>query len=163
MTLATPGHHNDSMSEPRHPRLARPSDFESSDDDYTTTMDSFFSGQKPLFSLSEKIWSPPTDVYEAGSTIYVKIEIAGVREEDLDIAIDGNLLRVRGKRREDLPSRAKATFHLMELRYGQFERVFGLPSSLDLGSVSATYRDGFLLIEIPKLRSEPREIQITVD
>jgi HSP20 family protein len=144
------------------PRLMRPSDFDQAEEDFTTTLDSFFSSQRPLFSLSEKIWNPPTDVYEVEGAIHVKIEIAGVHEEDLEIAVDKNLLRVSGRRREEIPNAARASYHLMEIRYGSFERVFGLPAKLDLDAITATYRDGFLLIEVPKSHTQPREIPIEV-
>lgn len=149
---------------PTHlPRVMLASEFDQIEEDITTALDNFFSGQRPLFSLSERIWSPPTDVYEAGGTIHVKMEIAGVREEDLDIAVDKNLVRVRGRRLEDAGAQRHATYHLMEIRYGSFERVFGLPAKIDVDKVSATYRDGFLLIAIPKQRTQPREIHIEVE
>jgi HSP20 family protein len=141
----------------------KPPDFDEIEDDFTSPLDSFFSGQRPLFSLSDKIWTPPTDVYEVGPKLLIKMEIAGVREEDLEIAVDRNLLRVSGARREDLPPEPRATFHLMEIRYGSFERIFGLPSKLDFDAIAATYRDGFLIIEVPRPDREPREITIEVD
>jgi HSP20 family protein len=124
------------------PRFMRPSDFDQAEEDFSAGLENFFSSQRPLFSLSEKVWNPPTDVFEMEETVYVKIEIAGVRDQDLDIAIDKNLLRVRGQRSDQTLSDCKASYHLMEIRYGSFERVFGLPAKLDLDAVTASYRDG---------------------
>jgi HSP20 family protein len=150
------------MSTPDLPRVISFSEFDPSEEDFNAGLDSFFSSQRPLFSLSEKIWNPPTDVYDMGGNVYVKIEIAGVSEEDLEIAVDKNLLRVRGRRREQVSGQG-ATYHLMEVRYGTFERVFGLPSKLDLDNIVANYRDGFLVIEIPKIATKPKEIHIEVE
>lgn len=147
-------------------RILHHADFSQSDEpeeDFATTLDNFFSSQRPVFSLSEKIWTPPTDVFEIGTTVYVVMEVAGIDERDLEIAVDKNLLRVRGVRHEKHPSEKKATYHLMEIRYGNFERVFGLPSNLNVDSISANYRDGFLCIEIPRIIKAPREIPIEVD
>ena len=51
----------------------------------------------------------------------------------------------------------------MEIRYGAFERVFGMPAKVDLDAVSATYRDGFLMIEIPKVASRPHAVPVEAD
>jgi HSP20 family molecular chaperone IbpA len=50
----------------------------------------------------------------------------------------------------------------MEVRYGRFERVFGLPHRLDFEAISATYRDGFLYIEIPRNEKSRREITVEI-
>ena len=144
------------------PRLMRPSDLEESEDeDFATALDQFFSDQRSVFSLSEKIWSPPADVFEADGSLFVVIEIAGPGEDDIDVAVDGNLLRVRGVRRTGELS--PASHHLMEIRRGPFERVFVMPSRSRLDQIRATHSDGLLTIDIPQRPPGGKAVQIPVD
>jgi len=100
-------------------------------------------------------WSPPTDVYETEEGFIVKVEIAGLREEDFEVAIEDNILRVSGNR-PDLSERR--AYHQMEIRFGKFEIAVELPSPFDVERSTAVYRDGFLVISLPK--QEPREIKV---
>ncbi|MBN1478275.1 Hsp20/alpha crystallin family protein [Candidatus Sumerlaeota bacterium] len=146
------------------PRVLHLSDFDPPEDEFSTTLESFFSSQRPMFSIGERLWSPPTDVYETSKAIFIRVEIAGVRDEDLEIAVDRKRLRIRGRRSEpNLPKGQEAVFHLMEVRHGSFERVFGLPQQIDVDRVSATYRDGFLLIEIPKAKRGRGGVAIEIE
>jgi len=123
--------------------------------------DNFFSTQRPLFSLSQKIWNPPTDVYETKDEIIIKMEIAGVRKADIEITAENNRLMVRGNRNDPIHI-GKENYHIMEIHYGHFERIFGLPKNLDHTKINAVYKDGFLNVSIPKIKSIPREIVINV-
>jgi HSP20 family protein len=125
-------------------------------------LDSFLSVHRPFFSLSEKLWSPPTDVYETSDSIVVKMEIAGVRTEDLIVTTAKNQLIVRGKRFEDA-SVHKENYHVMEIHFGQFERIFAFPHEFTLSNITATYEDGFLKVVIPKGRKEKKEIRIDIE
>lgn len=130
--------------------------------DIKTMYDNFFSSQRPLFSLSERFWNPPTDIYETKDSIIIKIEIAGMRKEDISIALEGDLLVVSGTREEDVPIK-KENIHLIEVHYGRFQRVFNLPPQLTLSHIVATYKDGFLKICMPKSESKKREVSIKIE
>lgn len=144
------------MIEPEIRRCAFPPD------EIKTVFDNFFSSQRPLFSLSEKIWNPPTDVYETCESIVIKMEIAGVKEEHMDISVDNNLLHIRGRRLEEAPLR-KENYYLMEIRYGRFERVFAMPRALSLADITAEYRDGFLRVTIPKSKQRTEGVKIKIE
>lgn len=117
--------------------------------------DNFFSSQKPIFSLSERVWNPPADVYETcQNTVVIKMEIAGVNLENLQITAENNYLVVRGCRSEE-SLEPKPNYHLMEIRYGAFERAFGLPFKLEADLVRAQCTDGFLVITVTR---KPREV-----
>lgn len=131
-------------------------------DEIKTVFDNFFSSQRPLFSLSERIWNPPTDVYETSESMVIKMEVAGVKQEDMDISVDNNLLLIRGKRLEETPLR-KENFYLMEIRYGRFERVFAMPAGLSLSDIIAEYRDGFLRLTIPKSKKRTEGVKIKIE
>ena len=91
-------------------------------------------------------WSPPTDVFKTTSKLIIKIEIAGMKQSDIDVNFEDNYLIVSGNRTE---SREKRAYHQMEIRYGEFTTTIALPKGLLLVSAEAEYEDGFLVISIP--------------
>ena len=98
---------------------------------------------------SHSAWTPNTDVYETPEGLVVKMEIAGIEKEDLEITLNDRLLLVRGHRKD--PCRQKpCSFRQMEIDYGQFERRIVIPRSVDGSRVRATFQNGFLHIELPK-------------
>jgi HSP20 family protein len=102
-------------------------------------------------------WVPRVDVFETADTILVTLELPGVDREGIEIVVEGPYLSVSGVRPEPAPS-ACMRWHQMEIAYGPFERILALPIEIDPGRISATYRDGFLQIEIP--RGAPRTVPI---
>ena len=106
-------------------------------------------------SLRPTTWRPPTDVYEIEDGYVVRVEIAGMREEDFSVELDGRVLVVRGVR-SDIPERR--AFHQMEIRFGEFSIEIEMPAPLLATDVQATYQEGFLRIQLPKAKA--RHIQI---
>lgn len=101
------------------------------------------------------IWSPPTDVYETENNYVVRVEIAGMSEEDFEIILENNYLMIRGSR-PDIPERR--AYQQMEIRYGKFESVVGLYSSIDLEGSRADYSEGFLIVTLSK--AKPNQIEV---
>jgi HSP20 family protein len=93
------------------------------------------------------VWQPPTDVYEVEDTLLVRVEIAGAREQDLNISLQGQVLAIRGTR-QDAPERR--AYHQMEIPFGEFGVLIELPFAVDAEKVQACYQDGFLKILLPK-------------
>jgi len=106
-------------------------------------------------TMRSPAWRPPTDVFETESTIVVRVEIAGMREEDFSIELNGRNLTVRGSR-QDMPERR--AFHQMEIYFGEFAIELELPNYIETDQVQAVYSDGFLRIHLPKAR--PRQIPV---
>ncbi len=129
------------------PTAAAPED--AFDRTFNRMLDNFFHGKNPLFCPSERVWNPPTDVFESVDAIHIKMEVAGVREEHLEVKVVDNLLVIRGRRSDEQLAK-RENYHLMEIHYGSFERVFGLPTPMEVKSVTATLENGFLLVTIPK-------------
>ena len=94
------------------------------------------------------VWQPPTDVYETRSEMVVRVELAGVRIEDVDVSVSDRLLTISGVRRPELPE--DAGYHRMEILYGPFRTTVALPHRVNLSGIAAEYRDGFLTVRIPK-------------
>ncbi len=107
--------------------------------------------RRPSWDVNQqgKVWRPPTDVYETGSAIVVRIEIAGMGEEDLNIELLHRMLVVSGRRVDHADSR-KLAYQQMEIFYGEFRTDVRLPWSVNSASVEATYSNGFLTVVLPK-------------
>ena len=101
------------------------------------------------------VWSPPTDVYETKNAYVVRVEVAGMREEDFEITVEDNFIMVSGSR-PDVPERR--AYQQMEIRFGKFETVAGIPGPVDLDASSADYSEGFLTVTLPK--AKPNQISI---
>jgi HSP20 family protein len=99
-----------------------------------------------------KLWRPPTDVYETGDSIVVRVEVAGMEETDFQIELVKRTLVISGCR-IDHSSTHKIAYQQMEITYGEFSTEVYLPWPVNAGSVEATYRDGFLQVLLPKARA----------
>ena len=98
-------------------------------------------------------WVPNTDVYTTDEGLVIKLELAGMRSENLQITVEGNKLRISGQRPDGCRA-AKFNFLAMEINYGPFENVLELPSGYDLSLAKATYLNGFLRIDVPNRTAE---------
>jgi HSP20 family protein len=94
------------------------------------------------------VWIPNTDVYATDNGLVVKVELAGMRSEHLEITVEGNRLRISGNRPDGCRS-PKAHFQVMEINYGPFESVLEVPAGYDLSQAKAAYLNGFLRIDVP--------------
>jgi HSP20 family protein len=97
-------------------------------------------------------WTPNTDVYITDEGLVMKVELSGMRKEDLQVVTDGNKVKINGQR-PDCCRAPKCKFLVMEINYGAFESVIELPAGYDLTQAKAAYQNGFLRIDVP-LRKE---------
>ena len=105
---------------------------------------------------------PPVDIYEDEHGISLRLEVPGVKEEDLDIRLENNTLTVRGERKFEKEEKEE-NFHRIERRYGSFSRSFTLPNTVDTESAKADYRDGLLTIQLGKrAEAKPKQIRLGV-
>jgi HSP20 family protein len=115
------------------------------------------------------LFHPSVDMYETDESLVIRMELAGVPAENLNITIssDDRSLTIAGKRTEPSQDRnRRLRCYQLEIYYGTFEREIGLPSdiAIDRDRVAAHYRDGFLVVELPKrndARAERRSIEVT--
>lgn len=108
-----------------------------------------------MSSSSGEVWSPRVDVYETDDSVVVKVCVAGLEPGRMELILssDGKFLSLRGVRAETDEDRACRTrYHQLEVYYGPFERVVSLPAEIpiDRENLSATYKDGFLKVVLPK-------------
>lgn len=93
-------------------------------------------------------WVPNTDVYVTDGAIIIKVELAGMQRDHLELTIDGHRLKISGQRPDGCrPPQCK--FLVMEINYGGFENVIELPEGYDLTQAKAAYQNGFLRIDVP--------------
>ncbi len=96
-------------------------------------------------------WQPPTDVYEDDDGIVVRIEVAGMRDEDFSISIVGPKLIVAGTRVDPAPKRM---YHQMEIRFGEFRVEIDLLRQVAVENVEARYDEGFLSVYLPRYNAQ---------
>ena len=100
-----------------------------------------------LMPHREPVWRPAADVYRGIQGWLVKLDLAGVRTQDIELSVSGQSLQIRGVRR-DWAIREGQQSYSMEIAYNRFERVIELPSDLGQVDVTTEYRDGMLLIHL---------------
>jgi len=105
-------------------------------------------GEEPIGLLSERIY-PPVDVSETDHQVEARMDVPGMKAEDLDIQVNGNLLTISGHRKEEKEEKGK-TFHRVERSCGCFSRTMTMPCEVDEAKVAANYRDGVLTVTLPK-------------
>jgi HSP20 family protein len=110
-------------------------------------------------------WTPNTDVYETPDHLVVKMEIAGIDRNDLEITVNDRLVLVRGYRKDPCRQRQhRCSFRQMEIDYGYFERRIVIPRSVDGSRVRAQFNNGFLHIELPKAQqSEHTTVAVIIE
>jgi len=106
-------------------------------------------------------WVPNTDVYVTDSGLVVKVELAGMRSDNLEITVEGHRLRISGNRPDGCRA-PKASFLVMEINYGPFESVLDLPPIYDLSQAKAAYLNGFLRIDVPLAQAQMKSTKVPI-
>jgi HSP20 family protein len=99
-------------------------------------------------------WAPNTDVYATETGLVIKVELAGMKSDSLEIIVEGTRLRISGVR-PDFCRSPHSSFLVMEITYGPFEAILDLPSDYDLNQAKAVYMNGFLRIDVPPAQPAP--------
>ena len=91
-------------------------------------------------------WLPAADIYEDEREYLLALDLPGIERDALDVSLDDGRLLIRGERRAAAGLHARRT----ERPQGRFVRTFSLPDAVDRGRITADYRDGVLLLHLPK-------------
>jgi HSP20 family protein len=116
-----------------------------------------FGLEQPLTSAE---FLPPVDILENEHDIVLKVEVPGVKAEDLKITLENNVLTFTGERKFKEEEKEE-NYHRVERRYGKFTRSFNLPVGVAVDNVIAAFENGVLTITLPK-REEYKPKQITI-
>ena len=113
-------------------------------------------------SLTAGNFVPAVDVYEDAQKLVLKLEVPGIKQDDLDIHVENQTLTVKGERKFEAEEKEE-NFHRIERRYGNFARSFSLPQTIDTEGVTATYDAGVLSISLAKkAEAKPKQVKISV-
>lgn len=112
-------------------------------------------------SLSASGWQvPAVDLYQTNDEVVVKAALPGMKSDDVQISITGDLLTLKGEFKQEEEKKERA-YHLREQRYGAFERTFTLPTAVVSDKAKAEFDNGILTITLPKAE-EVKPKMITV-
>lgn len=113
-----------------------------------------------LFSEGQSDWSPSLDAVEDKNQYLVKLELPGLKSEDVKITFEEGVLNISGERKEEKVAEENKV-HLSERYHGTFERAVRFPAPVQADNVSAKFTDGVLEIVLPKTEeTKPKQIQI---
>lgn len=105
------------------------------------------------------LWQPPIDVYEVADAFIVLVELAGMRDSQIEITLAEDALLLAG-RRPELHRDGTVRFHQLGINEGPFQAAILLPGPVDDASITANYDDGLLTITLPKHKPQTRRIEL---
>jgi HSP20 family protein len=112
---------------------------------------------------STRTWAPPVDIYDTDNALVLKADLPGVDPKGVQIRIEDGVLYLSGERKAETDVKEE-NYHRMERSYGTFSRSFSLPSSIDAEHVNAEYKDGQLILTMPKREeAKPKTVKINVN
>ena len=107
-------------------------------------------------------WIPLVDISETTAEYVIKAEIPEVKKEDVKVTLEHGVLTVQGIRRQEAEEKGKK-YHRVERSYGSFVRSFSLPEVVDDAQVQAVFKDGILMLHLPKSeKAKPKAIEVKV-
>ncbi|MFP3880213.1 MAG: Hsp20/alpha crystallin family protein [Dehalococcoidia bacterium] len=116
-------------------------------------MDEVVSRKPPTVRFAPRTWQPAIDVYETDSEVIVLVELAGVKEDEIEVIVHNGVLTIRGERK-DIKRGIKRTYSQMEILWGPFERDITLSANVNVDQIKAFYEAGILEVILPKLGEE---------
>jgi HSP20 family protein len=118
-------------------------------------------GRRYAFSLMKRL--PPVDIEENDQEYVIKAELPGMKKEEVKLKVEGGTLSISGERKAEKEDNDKK-YHRLERSYGAFQRSFTLPEGTLPEKISAEFKDGVLLVHLPKdEKAKPKAIEVTVN
>jgi HSP20 family protein len=103
---------------------------------------------------------PAMDLYQTADEVVVKANLPGLKAEDVQISVANGVLSLHGEFKQE-NEQNEATYHVLERRYGSFERSVTLPTDVQTDKAKADFQDGVLTITLPKAETvKPKMITI---
>ena len=136
--------------------------FEQMQEDFDRFFEHYARAKRPAMVAFRTRWSPPSNVFDAGDTLCVLVEIAGMKRDTLDLRIEADRLILRGMR-QPTETGVPGCYQQMEIAFGEFELEIPLNAPVDAEAAQACYQDGFLHVTLPKIpEPKPKRITLTV-
>ena len=113
-------------------------------------LDKAFDQRAATRDNSEAAWMPALELADAGDNFVLKAQLPGVDPKDIDVQVTPEAISISGERRYE-NTEEKPGYIRSEFRYGKFHRVLPLPTHIQNDSVQAEYKDGILMLTLPKV------------
>jgi HSP20 family protein len=102
----------------------------------------------------------PIDVMESGDNVVIEASLPGMKAEDIDISVTGQVLTLKGESKQEHEHKAE-NYYRHERSHGSFVRQIGLPTEVDTNKAEASFEDGVLCLTLPKAESmKPKTIKV---
>jgi HSP20 family protein len=129
-------------------------------DEMESLFDRFFGSDWPLEPFRMGYGWPAMDIAERENEVLVKADLPGMKADDIDISVHGNVLTISGEKKESTEDKRENYYHT-ERRYGSFRREINLSSAVDVDKIKAEYHDGILTVTLPKTeQAKPKKISV---
>jgi len=139
--------------------------FEEFRNEMNRVLERFEGGWPRWSSLAPLRWPtslvPDLDVHESDKSYTIEVELPGVEERDVSVAVNNGCLTVKGEKKTEREVN-KDSYHLAERSFGSFERSLRLPESLDDAKIEASFNKGVLKITAPKRADAKAERKIAI-
>jgi HSP20 family protein len=113
------------------------------------------------FPFDNGEWVPAIDMYEKENKYIIKTELPGMKEEDVDISVVGDRLKIKGEKKAESEVKEE-DYYRSERSYGSFFRSIDIPSDADPDKIEANYEDGVLEVAIPKTQAaKPKKVTVS--
>lgn len=128
-------------------------------DEMDRLFDDFF-GIVPAQRERGAVWSPSVNVREDTDNFYIEAELPGMSKDDIQLEVEHNMLSIKGERTFEKKEEGE-NYHFVERSYGSFYRSFTLPKNVDGEAIGAEYKDGVLIVTVPKKEEvKPKKVEI---
>ena len=109
----------------------------------------------------ERGWTPAIEVFDKEDKFVVKVEVPGIKAEDVDISVVGDTLTIKGEKKAETEVK-EDDYYCCERSYGSFYRSIALPSNIDASKIEANYEDGVLEVSLPKAPEiKPKKVAVS--
>jgi len=126
--------------------------------DMNRMFDEFFRGDLFDTDWTRSIsWNPAVDISESNDSYNIKAELPGLKNEDVKITLNNNVITIRGEKKSDGEKKG-SNFHRIERQYGSFERSFILPGTVSSDKIEALFNDGILTVTLPKTEETKEKV-----
>lgn len=113
-------------------------------------------------TLMDSQWSPAIDIHESKDNLLVKADLPGFKKEEIEIAVQENNLIMKGEKKKEQEVKEE-NYYKSERFYGSFYRTIQLPALVDEAKVDAQYKDGVLILTLPKREeAKPKQIKVNI-
>ncbi len=122
--------------------------------------------EEPLAELTRSSqilsgWTPALDLFEDNDNVYVRVEVPGMKKEDIDLSLHNGTLSISGERKSE-DAFKDADVYRAERFFGRFQRTVTLPTAVSADKVKAEYKDGILTVMLPKAEeAKPKQIELS--